>query len=445
MTDRPPVSELSEQAPEEAESELALDLDEVDDMPGSDVWRHLRFIELAAERGVKRPTKAWGGYDQDFEAADRVYSVDEVVSHPHDRWGVVGFNIPEAPVDTNLIVFDFDFHKSDFTIDDIQSGPRGEIGPPVEFPVVESQNGGAHVYAIVEQPPVKESDFDLRHNWIDIRGEAVKHHVVAPTETPGVSTDYSIYYECSIPMFESYDRLMNTIGLDGAFIGEFAGNETVCGGSSGDIDFERDADAPGKMPTCYQRALQFRAHPIKRDNHGNPWKVDTLCALLGLSLGYTVEEVADHFEEYPPGAQVEKFDRNVTVSHLQRLVRKFEHDELAPPAAATLRSHGILDAGEGCECDLPGHFDPADENVSPYLAYTEATASDPDELVERCLQLRDEYDALENARPPTMALWKIALEYDYIDVENPASKTLNRDEQRVARTLFEEMNVGDWR
>lgn len=424
---------------EEQDTETNPDVDISEDMPGYKIWRYLRFIKLREESGEKRPAVTWGGYSEQFDANSDVYSVQDVAASNHDRWGVVGFEAPEnAPTNPNLIVIDLDLHKDG-------APDRSDIGISREGAmlsyepvIVESQSGGVHLYALVDQPAVKESEFDVPW-WVDLRGQAVKHHVVAPTETPGVDTAYELRNDASMPEFGSYQEFAEMVTVDGEQIIEYEGS--LSGPSETP---EYDGDAPADMPTCYQQALAARADAEFREAHGNPWKVDTLAAQLGIALGYDVETVADHFEAHPKGGDASEFDRNLTVSHLQRLAGKMRGDGaegLRAPSALTLRGHGVLDAGESCSCDLHQHHDPDASGCSEFYAYLRESYDRDEDLLRACLEARDEHaDELADAKPPYAALREIARRAD-LPMEDDG--TLGEYSWSVAKSAFEEMDASE--
>lgn len=73
-------------------------------------YEDLRYIELR-EAGSKFPARKWGGYSQDFETADHVYTAEDIRLHPAEAWGVVGIEDPDH-ASTSLLIFDLDVHKA---------------------------------------------------------------------------------------------------------------------------------------------------------------------------------------------------------------------------------------------------------------------------------------------------------------------------------------------
>lgn len=322
-------------ADDEFDADLDLDLDL--DFP----YRDLYYIKLID--GEKNPIKSWGGYSQDYAEAENVYTHDQVLDSDHMRWGIVGIENDAR----SLLIYDLDLYKApDFDADEITvDGTEG-------IPVVESGSGGLHAYTAVyeERTEGKESDFDVDADLpfdIDIRGSFVSHHVVAPTEIPGVDTEYTLQNDA--PIWTYSDPRDSAASLkytdSGESLIEYSADSGV-----GTIDFERADDPPEDMPTCYARGLELRA--ASPEDHPSTHKVNTLTALCGLASGYSAETMVEHFiEEYPPDDP----NQEKTEYHLNQLVEKVDRGDLAPPAISTLREWGILDEDETCDCDIAYH------------------------------------------------------------------------------------------
>ena len=340
----------------EADSGTSTDsLSTEDDPAAADLefqYEDLWYIKLINETD-KNPLERWGGYEQDFEEIDTVYSHDEVLESDHEYWGVVGIQ----DEDRYLLIFDLDVHKApdDFDLDSIEV--------PEETPIVTSQNGGKHVYFIVKSEEKGfESDFSMEYDlgWdIDIRGSYVKHHVVAPNSIPGVGGLYELTYDDSMLTVSDATGAADRIRyLDDPESNEPHGEPLLTyspsGGFGGDVEIDRDVEPPENMPTCYHRGLQIRQQNPE-DPDVNTHKINTLTGLCGLAAGYSIDTMIEHFcKEYAPGCNA---DERKTRYHLEHMEAKMERGDLAPPKVRTLRNYGILESDEVCGCNIESHDD----------------------------------------------------------------------------------------
>jgi len=306
-----------------------------------DLW----YIETRGD-GDKRPRYKWGGYSQDFEAAEKVHSYDEIEKLPRESFAVCG--VRDKPHMTrSLLVFDLDVHKAE---DNDDSAEQVQIDDTV--PIIKSQNGGFHIPFFVrcDKNSLTDSDFDMTKyvSWdVDIKGSAVGGHVVAPGDIPGIDSSYEIVRDTTIPTVSGARDACERVQLYGDPLLEYDDNS----GIDSDFGVDRDVDPPDEMPTCYHRGLQLRA--ANPDGHPNTHKVNTLTALCGLAAGYDIDAMVTHFcEDYPPG---ESADTEKTQYQLEHMAGKMDSDSLAPPATSTLKEYGILDDGETCSCEIPYH------------------------------------------------------------------------------------------
>jgi len=306
-------------------------------------YEALRYIELRGD-GSKLPAKKWGGYDQDFDEAEHVFTHEEVRMMPRSEWGVVDVeDIRGASM--SLLIFDIDIHKAPDVFDE----SRVEV--PSDTLIVKSQNGGLHVYFKLngaQRGDFQESDFSMTAKLpfdIDIRGSSVTHHVVAPSDIPGVGGDYEIVNNEAIKPISRPTEACERITLDGEPLLEFDQRTSV----SSDFEFDRPTDAPDEMPACYHAGLELRkANP---DDHPNTHKVNVLTALCGLAAGYSVEEVTEHFvDEYAPGPNADAGKTEYQVGHL---ARNLDSGNYNPPAESTLRDYAIFEDDESCDGDCP--------------------------------------------------------------------------------------------
>lgn len=319
-------------------------------------WQDLWYIRRPAE-GKKKPLDKWGGYSQDFETADDVYNFAQVVDSPHEYWAVMGAK-PNNGITFQLLVFDIDVHKAPPDFDpnrvQIRDTPGGDPGTLI----VKSQSGGFHVYYLIRTDRRgKESDFEIIQNLpgdfdIDVRGEYVKHHVVAPNDIPGVSGRYEVVADRDIRVLPTAAQAAKQITLDGEPLIRHSPNRRL----GGTHDYERNTDPPEDRPTCYGAGLQVRAEaPDVEETNLNTHKVNVLTALCGLAAGYSVETVADDFlNEYYPGDPGHA-DEEKTEYQVQHLADKLDNGHYSPPSISSLREYGILNEGEACDCGLPGH------------------------------------------------------------------------------------------
>jgi len=323
-------------------------------------YDRLRFIKLRAD-GSKLPAQSWGGYDQDFDAADHVHTHDEVEMLPGDNWGIVDINDKDA-VSFALLIFDIDVHKApeDFDAD--------RVGVPTDTLVTRSQNGGFHAYFAVSgawRGDLSESDFQMAADPgfdVDIRGSIVSHHVVAPAEIPGVGGPYEIVNDEDIASVMDAGDAAERITLDGEPLVEFDPD----GGVEG-YDFNVPTEAPDDMPTCYHAGLELRkAAP---DDHPNTHKVNMLTAACGLAAGYDPETVAGHFcgDWSPHDGGADLSDKEQT----EYQVGQIERNGYAPPSEATLRDYGILSEGEHCDEDCPVDYHGPHDDSRPTLDVVE--------------------------------------------------------------------------
>lgn len=310
-------------------------------------YEGLHFIELQ-EVGSKFPAHSWGGYSQNYEDAERVYSANDLQIHPGKAWGVVGIDDVDHGT-VSLLVFDLDIHKApaDFDPDDVTI--EGDV------PIVRSQNGGLHTYFMVHEPPGagSESDFQMTADlgWgIDIRGSYVSHHVVAPAEIPGIDGDYELVNDARIPgVFDPADAATR-IQYNGEPLLEYDRDTGVA-----DFEFDRPSEPPMEMPSCYHAGLELRkAAP---DDYPNTHKVNVLTALCGLAAGYSTDEVAEHFcgEWAPTDGDVDLSDVGETEYQVAHLAEKLDSGTYSPPALSTLQEWGILDETDGCNCTIEYH------------------------------------------------------------------------------------------
>lgn len=311
--------------------------------PYADIW----YIKLRSETD-KRALESWGGYSQDFQAAECVYSHAEVLESSHEWWGMVGVK----GEDRYLLSFDIDVHKAphEFDVDLVQV--------PTNTLIVRSQSGGLHVHTIVHSPQGvgKESDFEMTYDLgfdIDIRGSYVKHHTVAPNAIPGVGGLYELKNDESMVVYQNPADAAERIRYLGDDESEREHGEALLayrpGRSrhSGGVDIDRDVEPPEEMPMCYHRGLQVRAENI--DENVNTHKVNVLTALCGLAAGYSTNEMVRHLcDEFPPGENADESETTYQLKHLAT-------GGYSPPTISTLREYGILDEGETCECAIEYH------------------------------------------------------------------------------------------
>lgn len=155
-------------------------------------------------------------------------------------------------------------------------------------------------------------------------------------------------------------------------VDEFGPAEIEAGYRSGDANAERERDptdeperpehdvdveigkAPDELPTCYARALEARVNP-NSTNYGTNHDLNLHVALLGVYAGYPIDELTEHFRDFPLHGDTSNFDEQVTRQALEGTKRKIENDALAPPSIQTLREKGILDEGEVCNCSIDYH------------------------------------------------------------------------------------------
>lgn len=389
----------------------------------------------------KSPLESWGGYGQDFEEAECWYSHEYVKMHPHQHWLVNGMHDSDV-MSHQLLVFDLDIHKapSDFDPD--------RVTVPEDAPVVKSQSGGFHVYFAVNwSTRAKESDFEVHSDLpfdIDIRGEFVKHHVVAPADIPGVSGDYDLVNDVDIPHVSDPNEAASRVRFDGEPAVEYTP------GRSGPGNYDReDVDPPESMPKCYGAGLTLRAEAP--EDHDHTHKVNVLTALAGLAAGYEVDTVVDHFvEDYYPGDPGHA-DRERTKYQVNHIAEKLDEGDYSPPAVRTLIEYGILPEDETCLCGLPGH----DEQTANQSAYYEADLAgiadlngyadpfaDNVALLKTCLEARERRPELGDERPPYAALVGVASVMG-IPLDQPEDEILGESSYKVARRMFDDLQPGD--
>jgi len=305
----------------------------------------LRFIELRGD-GSKLPAKSWGGYSQDFESADRVYTHADIEKHPNDNWGVVDVEDKEV-ANFALLIFDIDIHKAPDDFD------ASRVSVPSDTLVTRSQNGGFHVYFALpnhKRGDLNESDFQMTDDPgfdVDIRGSVVSHHVVAPTEIPGSNSAYEVVKDKPIldDLTLSPGEAARRIQLDDEPLLEFRPD----GDGGVDFDFDVPEDPPDEMPTCYHAGLELRkAAP---DDHPNTHKVNVLTAACGIAAGFAPETVAEHFcgDWAPHDGETSLADREQT----EYQVKHIADGGYSPPSESTLRDYGILSDNEHCDGDCP--------------------------------------------------------------------------------------------
>lgn len=391
--------------------------------------------------GSKKPAESWGGYGTPLADNDDVYSHGDVRKFPRESWLLNGIRDKEH-MSHKLLIFDLDIHKAPDSFD------PDRVTIPDNTPVVRSQNGGFHVYFVVDTPTTgKESDFQAADELpfdIDIRGEYVKMHVVAPADIPGVSGPYEIVNDETINHVFDPAEAAESVKLDGepALV-----HSPGCSGAGG---YERDEiDPPDDLPKCYAAGLSLRKE-APDDENLNTHKVNVLTGMLGLAAGYSVDDVVTHFvEEYYPGSAADA-DRERTRYHVEDIAERLDN-RYSPPAISTLREYGILPKDEVCMCGLPGHTKER-ANMSDYydaglegIARAEGLA-DPfeenDALLKACLHAREELDSLTGEKPPYAALVALA-EHVGLDMADRDEQILGETTYNVATRMFEDLSPGD--
>lgn len=328
-----------------------------------DLW----YIEIRGE-GDKRPKEKWGGYSQDFEAADCVYSYDEVRESDETNWAIVGIR-DRAHTRRSVLTFDIDIHKAP------EEFNPSDISVPESWPLTRTQSGGLHTSVVVLQPrgTAKESDFEMTNDLgfdIDIRGSFVSHHTVAPADIPGVGGPYKLVRDRRIPGWTP-EEAAAAIKYKGEPLLEYKPERFEGDGAT--VSVERAEDAPDDMPTCYARALAAREADGRPEGYKNDHEVNRHAAILGAYAGYSADEQVTHFKQHPPNGNPAAFDADMTRRAIEGTIQKIDADDLAPVSVTTLRKVGLFDGEETCDADCPIHGsdeagDEKEANVEPEAA-----------------------------------------------------------------------------
>lgn len=411
------------------------------DFPYEEFW----YVRGSADS--KMPARAWGGYSQSFEAAEHVHGHSDVEMFPHGTWLVPALRNTRG-IRQHLLVFDIDLYKAPDGFD------ADRVSVPATTPVVKSPSGGLHIYtAVTQSSRAKEADFEVVQDIpfdIDIRGEFVKHHVVAPAAVPGVETAYELQVDTGLERSADPDELAAMIKFDGDRLLEY--NPT--GPSRRGTNYSReDVDPPDDMPACYGAGLQLRAKAPDTPSL-NTHHVNVLTALCGLAAGYDTDTVADHFiEEYYPGKPANA-DREKSEYHITHIAGKLDSGQYAPPAPQTLVNAGIMPEGEWCDCGIPGHHgypkavNPVDK--SEYFAFDLWGLADDHDIeidtdtgfLRACLVARDEWPALDGATPPYQALAAVA-ELADLSFTDAADGIMGEQTYGVAERIYADLTPSD--
>lgn len=407
-------------------------------------FEELHYLK-ARGLGDKRPQEAWGGYSTDLADNPKVYDAGQVQESDHGAWLINGIENSDV-MDHHLLIFDLDIYKAPDGFD----ADRVEV--PDETPIVQSQSGGLHVYFVVSSPSrAKESDFKVQEHVpfdIDIRGEYVKAHVVAPSDIPGVGGGYGLVNDASIQHVFTPDEAAKRIQVDG----EPAVRYDPGGFAGSSAGFEREnVDPPQELPKCYGAGLALRAE-APDDPDLNTHKINVLTALAGLAAGYDTETVVQHFvEDYYPG-KPSHADRDRTRYQVEHIARKLDSGEYSPPSIDSLRQYGILPIDETCLCGLPGH-DTEKSNQSPYFSVDLAGVAeqhdvegnphqDNQALLSAALWAREEHAGLEGTKPPYKALVAVA-ESAGLRMDDADKQILGENTYDVAKRIFADMEPGE--
>lgn len=397
----------------------------------------------------KRPLEKWDGYSTDLAKNPNVYSHDYVQDSHRNAWLINGIQNTHS-MDRHLLIFDLDIYKAPDGFD------ADRVKVPDETPIAKSQNGGLHVYFVVSSPSrAKESDFKVQESVpfdIDIRGDYVKAHVVAPADIPGVGGGYELVNDASIQHVFTPAEAARRIKVDG----EPAVRYDPGGFAGSSAGYEReDVDPPAELPKCYGAGLALRGE-APDDPDLNTHKVNVLTALAGLASGYDIETVKGHFlEDYYPGEDDEeptRKDKERTDTQLRGLAQKLDDDQYSPPSIDSLRQYGILPIDEACLCGLPGH-NTKKANKSPYFSVDLAGVADkhgiePDPyenkkaLLSAVLWARDDHEKLEGTKPPYKALVAVA-ESAGLDMDEPDKGILGENTYDVAKRIFADLEPGE--
>lgn len=143
-----------------------------------------------------------------------------------------------------------------------------------------------------------------------------------------------------------------------------SGTEGGSSGSGGSYDLPQTS--PDEKPLCYHNAL------VARENGGgnaeNRRVIDQYAGILGITAGYPLSEVVEHFAEFPPASGA--FDRETTRYQLKSI----RDDGVNPVGVRKLQRYGLL-GPDGCTDDCPIHGTGGNAEYVPVLPSTPAGAA----------------------------------------------------------------------
>ena len=407
----------------------------------------LRYIQM---RGTddKRPQYKWGGYNQDFDAAEHVHTHEEVQAHPEDNWAIIDIEDYSSEDPRSLLIFDIDLYKADdpdegHGVEDVEEAAR-KTETPDGIPLAKTQTEGFHAYAWVTEPvgSLSPSDFELADGVpydIDVKGSAVSGHVVAPNGVPGVESSYELVQDEEIIGVIDPQDILQDITYDGKQALKYRPG-------SGGVDWDGDlpAESPDDLPACYGRALQLRREAP--EDHGNTHKVNVMAALCGLAAGYDAEDVAGHMcGEYAPGGS-DAADVEETKYQVDHIKGMMESGRYSPPALSTLRGYGILDDGESCgqSCPIDKHDtrSPSERDAAETVAEFTAEFDPVDDRPEKPVRPpEDANEELSDEEEEDLAEWPSGSEKN--DVRDAIPRLTDEDYEAVKEPIAVRMKRKD--
>ena len=160
------------------------------------LWGELYYIEL--REGSKIPARAWGGFDQDLDAAEAVLEPSGL--EPGRRYGYIAHS-----GDRRLGVLDLDLYKD-------AAPSMGDVSTGRELLLVESPSGGVHVPFTM---PADAPDLEVADgfgDWVDLKGELGGGHCVLPFGSEYEVTAGSADEAPHVPDVDGLGALLNVDG-----------------------------------------------------------------------------------------------------------------------------------------------------------------------------------------------------------------------------------------